>query len=291
MTRFDAPAPSPSVSASALRATVGLAIAHVGMLAATLVLTTLAMIAATALVSSVFAVPAALQQAFVASPVLVFLSPTISRNDAEALRPGLMASPDVADATLRTKEDALGALVAAGLPAPPDGRNPLPDVWTVTLRGSGPSFMTEAVTARDALRALPAVDVVRFDEAWAGLLDRTAATWSRLGMTSVAGGLVATGLAVLCIYLLFGRTLTTPASAGAASFGALMIVGFALVGLSALIDYAACRILVTSMGVADGFTGKPIAVGIGLNLVKTVAEVAVAAFLLAASGIGIGRSR
>lgn len=274
-----------------MRAAGALVSARFGMILATLAPTVLALIAATWSLGVALAVPEALRQAFVSSPVSVFLAPATSRGDVEALGPKLLALPDVADATLRPKDEALAALVAAGLPAPSDGRNPLPDVWTVTLRGDGPLFMTEAVAARDAISALPAVDRVRFDEAWMGSLDRVTAMWSRFGVASIASVLAGAGLALFCVHVLFGRTLVAASARDApGAIAGIVIIGLGLAILSALIDYVACKVIVSRL-VGMGLPPmKPIALLLGQSIDRTVAEVGLAGCVSVVCGVAVALS-
>lgn len=288
MTRFDAPASSVG-KPSAFRTVGRLAAARVGMLVAAFVPTVLALAGAAFALACGVAVPSVLQQAFVASPVLVFVSPTASRSDVEAIGRKLTAVPGVVAAALRPKEDALAALVASGLPTPIDGRNPLPDLWTVRLRGDGPSFTTEVVTARDAITAIPGIDRVRFDEAWAGGLDRLAAAWSRFGIGALAGVLVGVALSQFCIHVLLGRSLASSADTPPA-LSALLIVGVGLSLIAAPVGYAACIVVSDRFLHVDVPSLKPIAVAIGQSIGTALGAVASVNSMLSAIGIMFGGS-
>lgn len=274
---------------SALRAAGALVAARFGMVLAALVATIVVLVIGTSLLGAGAAVPVALRQAFVASPVLVFVRPNAARSDVEAIGPGLMALPDVSTATLRPKEEALATLVAAGIPAPTDGRNPLPDVWTVTLHGDGPSFVTEAVAMRDAISALALVDSVRFDEAWARSLDRTAAMWSRFGAGWLAGSIAALGLVLFCAYVLFGRALTTPDPGQMPTVAAaVVIVAVCLVIVAAAVSYAACLLIGDQVTEIDAAGMKPIAVVVRFTIGKAIGEASVGCLLLLLAGVAVG---
>jgi hypothetical protein len=117
-------------------------------------------------------VTAGIEASVAATPVFVLLDTRATASEAEALGARIRALPGVADATLRTRDDALRALVATGLPAP-DGRNPLPDVWTVRLKTPPTGGLSAALaTLRSALAALPLVVATRVDERWVARLDQ-----------------------------------------------------------------------------------------------------------------------
>jgi hypothetical protein len=290
MTRFDAPVSSPSVPGSALRAASGVLAARLGLIVAAMVPTVLALIAAVLLLGLAAVVPRVLRQAFVSSPLLVFMTPTASRADVETLGTKLTALPDVASAAVRTKDDALAALVAAGLSAPADGRNPLPDVWTVTLQGTGPLFLTEAIATRDAIRALPSVDQVRFDEAWAGSLDHATATWARFGIGWLAGVSGGVAVALLCVYILFCRALTGPVQGRPVAVASLVIVGGTMVLVSALLGYALCLLILDPIGASAWPALKPIGEFLGLKLAGSIAAATVFCLVLLVIGIVCGRA-
>lgn len=289
MTRFDAPASSSSSQTSVFRAAGALCMARLSLVLAAFVPTVLALVGATLLLAIGVAVPAALRQAFVASPVLVFVAPAASRGDGEAIGKKLATLPDVVSATLRPKEDALATLVAAGLPAPTDGRNPLPDVWAVGLRGDGPLFMTEVVAARDAITAIPGVDRVRFDEAWAGGLDRSVDAWARFGIAAMAGGLVSFAAVVFAVHGLFGRALAGSPFGEVSVSPAMLLMIDVLVGLvSALAGYAICLVIVGRLVGIELSAMKPIVVAIGQSWVVGFVEVTGVALVLVFAGVLIG---
>ncbi len=280
MPRFDAPPSSSSRLGALCRTIAGVLSRNPGVILATLFPTLLAVSFATALVGLAVAVPTALRGAFTASPILVFVSPTIAHDDVQALGARLKALPMVADATLRSKEDALAALIQSGLPPPADGRNPLPDVWSVRLRldaaqRGDPNFVSVAVGARDAIAALPTVDRVKFDEGWANALDRWWQAWSMFGSLAVAGGLVLATAGVYCLFALCARALEIPEQSGITNAkSALAIMEAIMFCVCGILVYATCRWAVNSSSMAMEPILNPIAGQIGLTLASSIVSTA-----------------
>jgi len=287
MTRFDAPESSPSRFARQRNAVVGTVSGNPGAVVATLFLTSLVLFIATALVNLTAVVPAALRGAFTASPTLVFVSPTASPADVDALGERLRALPMVANVTFRSKEVALAALMQAGLPAVAEGKNPLPDVWIVRLRldvgaRAQPAFVTTAVSARDAIASLAMVDRVRFDEGWVNLLDRATRRWSTFGEPAVAAGLILAVLAIACVHWLFARALR-PSMRAAPSHqkSALAIVDLLVVSIATSFIAVAWSAIAGALADVGGPSLKPIADALGRSSTVVVAAAGAIALLVA----------
>ena len=278
MPRFDAHESSPSRLAEFRTVVIATAKGNPGVVLSTLFLTLVAMLSGTALISIAVAVPSALRNAFVSIPVLVFAVPGATRSEVESLDLRLKALPMVADVSARSKEAALAALIEAGLPAAGDGRNPLPDVWTLRLRlletRVDSNFVTVVVGARDAIASLPAVERVKFDEGWVILLDRWARGWSAWGMPILAGCLLVGAAGTMLVYGLFSRSLRLPQQGRPSQRkSVLAFVSFLVVTAASLVIIALCALFESSTTIAGVDLMKPIADQAGLTLVIIVASI------------------
>jgi hypothetical protein len=171
---FDAPRSASSFAAAVdlLRSNWGAALATIGV---TTVILTIA--AAWLLFDAGFS--ATVDASVAATPISVLLKVQAPPAETQALGARILAIPNIATAVLRSKDDALKTLLAAGLPTP-DGRNPLPDVWVVTVKppllsASQQSLTTFIAETRYLLGGLPAVESTAVDERWITALDR----WSQ----------------------------------------------------------------------------------------------------------------
>lgn len=155
--------------------------------------------------------------------VSVFLKAEVDPARARALADELRARDDVADATLRTPEEGLQALRAAGLGDAIDALgddNPLPSLLVLTPAGD------EALLA-ESLQALPEADLVQHDALWRQRLDG----WLRFG-----------NRVALVLALLLG-------------FGALLVVGNTV-----RLDIQSRREeigVLQHLGASDGFIRRP----------------------------------
>lgn len=219
---FDAPDPP-----SAVRLGLRLIGARWGAFVALACVTALLFVGVVGVFGAVAMSRAAYEAAIAATTAVVVLDPQAIPADAEATGARIRAIPGVASATFRSRDDALKDLAARGLPAP-DGRNPLPDVWTLRLSavdGGPPGERVAAVTA--AARDLPHVSAVRFDPRWGARLD-DAERRDRGVVRPLAGAvLVALAMAVFCVAFLGGG-----ASAGAEEAASKSALAIAAVGIA-----------------------------------------------------------
>lgn len=243
---FDAPRPASSFAAAVdlLRSNWGAALAMIGV---TTVVLTIA--AAWFLFDACFS--ATVDTSIAATPISVLLKVQTPPAETQALGARILAIPNVATAVLRSKDDALKTLVAAGLPAS-DSRNPLPDVWVVSvkpalLNASQQSLTTFIAETRYVLGGLPGVESTAVDERWITALDR----WSqdRKQWGPKIAGIIFLFLAVTLFSSAFlaGRTLAGSGTASRETCGlsALAIVAL-VVMLAATIIVAASIWIVQS---------------------------------------------
>ncbi|MFZ5637868.1 MAG: permease-like cell division protein FtsX [Pseudomonadota bacterium] len=113
----------------------------------------------------------------------VFLKPATTLDRAEALAIALRGRGDVAEVVVRSPDEGLAGLRAAGT-AYADavaaiGENPLPSVLIVRPRGDETALLT-------ALQALPEADFVQHDAVWRARLDRWLAFGERVALVLAA---------------------------------------------------------------------------------------------------------
>jgi hypothetical protein len=286
---FDAPRPASSFAAAVdlLRANWGVAVALAGVTAVVLTIAT-----AWFLFDACFS--AAVDASVAATPISVLLKVQTSTAEAQALGARIVALPNVATAALRSKEDALKTLVAAGLPTP-DGRNPLPDVWTVTvkpplLNASRQSLTTFMAETRYLLGGLPAVESTAVDERWIAALDR----WS-LGRKQWGPKLAGAILLLLAVMsfssaFLAGGALSDAASLQkSASWLALAFISVSVL-LAAIVIVAAIAWTVQSLW--NAAPGMPVEVTVAQLLSAQRASLfvtSIALLLVLALGLIVGR--
>lgn len=152
-------------------------------------LTALAMGVAISLPSGLYLILGNLNQVAGGLPaqpeISVFLDPEATPQQKQAIATR-MKRPDIAQARLVPKEDALAALgtaqdladIVAGLP-----RNPLPDAWVVRPRDASREALTRVA---DDLARLPGVAETHRDSAWAERL-QVALAIGRTGVWLLAG--------------------------------------------------------------------------------------------------------
>ncbi len=299
MTRFDAepwPRDPNDATVQSARSTIA---GQFAVFTGSIVLAALAIVVACGLMLASEGARYHLARAVDTIELSVFLQPQVSRADAEGLRARLDATPTVTGAKLRTRDDAMAALVAAGLPTLSTKPNPLPDVWVVTLAQAGPaatirSLATRVADARTTLSGLPGVESVRVDGRWVELLDRwtppvvrgaNLATWLVTGTLAIA---------LFCVFFVAGRAyrpdLSFQAAPAAGAKQALATVGMT----SGLLSLALAGAALALGGVAfpDFATvWKPIVDSVGRNGHVFVVSVGVAAILVAAAATTLGGSR
>ena len=295
MTRFDAGSPSvhpEDSSFTSARATVA---SHPGIFALSNLLAALAIAVACALLLVGQGARYQVARTIDGLQLSVFMQPQASRADAEGMRPRLEAIPTVVGARLRTREDALTALVGAGLPALVGKANPLPDVWLVSLAspvaGSPESPLAARIAdARAALASLPGVESVRVDGRWVDLLDRSSA-WVAHGMT-VAIWTISTALlaSLLGFFFLTGRALSAGGRLGYDRMQALATIGM-VTGLLSLALAGGVLALVTTLTPSLSTVWKPILDSIGRNGHIFVVAIGLGVILISALGHALGGSR
>ena len=191
MTRFDADALSrtrASSSSGSARSTIA---GHPAVFVLSTLLASFAICVACAVLLVGQSAQYQLARTIDAVRLAVFLQPHVSRSEAEGLKGRIEASPHVAGATLRKREDALTALTGGGLESLAIKPNPLPDVWIVTLGlakvdAASHTLSSQIADSRSALAALPGVDSVRVDGRWIGVLDRWS-SWIGRAMSRLSG--------------------------------------------------------------------------------------------------------
>ena len=145
--------------------------------------------------------------------ISVFLKPEVTPARAQALSAELHARADVAGVDVRTPEQGLAELRAAGLGdalAALDA-NPLPSVLVVAPRG-------DELQLAQSLRALPEADVVQHDAAWRQRLDQ----WLHLGMRLAWVLAALLGLGAL---LVVGNTVRLDIQSRRDEIGVLQLLG------------------------------------------------------------------
>lgn len=167
-----------------------------------------------------------------ATAVFVSVDPRASASDAEALGDRIRSLPGVADAKLRTRDEALRSLVANGLP-PPEGRNPLPDVWTVRPKADGGDgrFQTVIDELRRALAALPLVESTKVDARWVERIDAGKAEVARGLVFGRSVGYTALGILLACMGSVGGQALTR----GFSPRMSVLAVAVTLIGVGGLV--------------------------------------------------------
>ncbi len=124
--------------------------------------------------------PSVLNQMVSATKIVVFMDPTSTRRDAEAIVTRLQTLPGVKSARLRPKEELLSGMDAALRNALRlSGDISLPDAWELSLHASGGpndaglgSLASTAEQVQRAAMEIPGVESVRFDRLWLADLDR-----------------------------------------------------------------------------------------------------------------------
>ena len=295
MTRFDAGS-STAVPAFFSSTTVrGLVALHPGTFVLSILLASLMIAVASGLLLVGQGARYQLGRTTDALQLSVFLQPQATRADAEALRTRIEAVPAVVGARLRTREDAMIALVSGGLPALSTKANPLPDVWIVSLghaTGSDGdlSFAARVARTRVALEALPNVESVRVDARWVDLLDRSS-RWLDRGMSLAVWTIAASLLAALLgIALLTGRALKSQGQDIGDGVQALATVGM-VSGLASLILAGGIAALVTMFVPQLNDFGKPVLDSIGRNGHIFVVTMGLAIIGVCALGHALGGSR
>jgi cell division protein FtsX len=222
---FDAPRPSGSAAS-----VVALVRSHAGVFVALLVVTTVVLFATLAIPIADALVAAMLAQAIEATPVVAILDRETPAAGAEALGARIRGLSGVAGATWRGKDDALKALVAKGLP-PPEGRNPLPDIWALRIDAGAvlkqPETLEQRVDeTRRALKALPGIDATRVDDRWVTALDERIGDWKRVRVGAAVVGFLILAVLAASGGFLAGRTLSgeNAESARRVSVVALIVV-------------------------------------------------------------------
>ena len=182
--------------------------------------------------------------------LLVFLQPHLGRSDAEGLKARIEASPHVAGATLRKREDALAAMTGGGLESLAVKPNPLPDVWIVSLAlakaDTKDSLSSRVADSRAALASLPGVESVRVDSRWIGTLEQWS-SWIGSGVylsTWVASATLISGL--FCLFFLAGRGYAASSLEVSSRVQALATVGM-ISGLASLLIAAGVIALTIQM--------------------------------------------
>lgn len=146
--------------------------------------------------------------------VAVFLDPGLPVARAQALAGELRARADVAAVTVKTPDDGLAALRAAGgwdAALEVVGENPLPSVLEVLPRGDEAALV-------EALRALPEADVVQHDALWRERLGR----WLGFGERVAWVLAVLLGLGAL---LVVGNTVRLDIQSRRDEIGVLQLLG------------------------------------------------------------------
>jgi cell division transport system permease protein len=146
--------------------------------------------------------------------VAVFLDPGLPLARAEALAGELRARPDVAGVTVKTPDDGLATLRAAGgwdAALEVVGENPLPSVLEVLPRGDEAALV-------EALRALPEADAVQHDALWRERLGR----WLGFGERVAWVLAVLLGLGAL---LVVGNTVRLDIQSRREEIGVLQLLG------------------------------------------------------------------
>ncbi len=288
--RFDDPAPPSSLAAAGL-----LMRARWGVCLALIVASAIAIVAAVAVVSTGALASATLGVAIAATPIVAVVAADATAADTAAVGAAIRALPDVASATLRSKDDALRALSAAGTPVP-DGRNPLPDVWLVMLDAGpivrGAETVTQSATAlRASIARVPNVETVRVDDRWlAPLADRTA-RWQRTWPVVQGSILFALAVAVGCCSFLAGRAMhgtderTAPASKWALAIVAVFAAVSANLGATAAVYATVANAPSDSVGPVITWLGRG---GGGMAMLGLIA---LASSLLVVAGMTLPASR
>lgn len=215
----------------------------------------------------------------------ILLRPQTSRAAAEALKEQLDALPVIRNASLQTKEAALAALEANGLPSL-SRANPLPDVWVVTLGLGRPGDATTSLSvrmaeARQSLARLPEVESVDVDAEWLATIDR----WHAVSATGVRIGLLVL-FPIVClllgsVFFLAGRGFAGAAvEADRVGAGSPTIVGI-LVGLASLLVSAALIAAATFGAQSVGLDWKPMADRAGQMSATSVAALGLSTLVLA----------
>ena len=272
MTRFDEPSGLPHPALQRLRAQPAL-----------FVVSTIATCLMFCLAIAVLVADQAARDALVGAAgdirLSVFLSPQLTRPEAEALRSRIESASVVRGATLRTREDAWSAMGAGGVPNLANRPNPLPDVWLVTLRlpgveASRPSLAADVDSARSAIAAIAGVDTVSYDRSWVGLVERwsTAARWLSAARW-LATGLIAT--MVFCVFFLAGRAHAGkggPSTSSAAALTLLLVVAGAAT-LASIASYGSLSAMpleaMQLLVAAAGHIGVPTWIETGVLLVAS----------------------
>ncbi len=149
---------------------------------------------------------------------VVFAAPGTAGSDVAALRARIGEQPDVASATLVTRDTALAELTrrAPGGALPELKANPLPDAVVVTFVRATPPTAVDTTVA--GLRKLPRVDSVQFDGVWYR-------RWmAGVDAARVAGGAMAVLLGVLAVAGVLGAA-QLPSITGRAELRLLALTG------------------------------------------------------------------
>ena len=250
--RFDAPAP-PSAFAVAF-ATLR---AHWGVTIASMFVVGCVACAAAGLRLVDAAWSARLAASIGATRVYVVVDPSTARADAEALGSPIRALSLVEAASFESRDDALAKLVADGLPVP-DGKNPLPDVWTVTLRSrfvmADPrGFAAVVGDTRRALAASPHVDATRVDQRWVDGVDRHMRGWRRLRSPLLLAGCALLALLLLATGFLAGAALSDRQVGPMTTRKSAVTLGVALAALVAA-AVAMCCMSIVPAWLNDGWS-------------------------------------
>ncbi len=221
------------------------------------------------------------------------LGSQVTRVDAEAMRGSLEAIPLVGAVRLQTREQALTRLVDSSSLVGGPQRNPLPDLWVLTVREPDTdaalrSFADDRACLEQTLTAMPGVASVRVDREWVGFVDRWVATALRTlpAVHGVTLGALAT--IVFCIAFVAGRTFGTDGQS--TGVGPAIVFGAS----AALLGIALAAALGAAIGnVVDGATLERaglqpvLRAGLDSPLVGLVA----AALVASAVGTLVGRWR
>ena len=206
---------------------------------------------------------ARIDASFASVAIYVAAETEASAAEVDALGPLIRAVPGISGATLRSKDDAIKSLVANGLP-PPDGRNPLADVWIVRMQaGSEPNGGSVATTwkeKRQALLPLPRVASVSTDERWVAALDRGVTRWRTQWPVALSGGLAVLALAGIGVAYLAGCGLATPSGSDTKRDTRVQVLAFvaALAGLvTTVFAYVTAWLFLDRLSEALSATGWP----------------------------------
>ena len=294
MTRFDS-APGfgvrPAPSSGSVRPTIA---GHPAIFVVSILLAGLSICVVCGLLLIGQAVQHQLARTIDAVQLAVFLQPHLGRSDAESLKGRIEASPHVAAAALRKREDALAALTSGGLESLAVKPNPLPDVWIVALALAkadiAHSLSSQIADSRSALAALPGVESVRVDSRWIGTLDRWS-SWMGHGMslaTWIASGALIFGL--FCLFFLAGRGYAVSAPDRAARVQALATIGM-IAGLASLV--LAAGVVASMVRVVPNLAAAlfPIVDSLGRGAHMYVVAMGVAVIAVSALGSVSGGSR